>query len=122
MAAKAKRRRWAAASGSWAVERLSFLDQLNDVRIAELMSLSALRDGNQSRDDVLRLKSLTIVAQCLNPSIVELCQHARETMDYATVLKVFERHDADRILAGDRRYEDAIDLAARIASDVCPVP
>ena len=122
MAVKSKRRRWSAAAGSWAVDRLSFLDQLNDVRIAELMSLSALRDGTQTHDDILRLKSLTIVAQCLNHSLLELCQRARETMGYGDMLNVFEQHDLDRAAAGERRYEAASDLAARIASDVCPVP
>ena len=103
MASSSKRRSWAAASCSWATQRLTFLDQLTDCRIAELLALSALRDGTQTHDDILRLKSLTIVAQCLNHSLLELCQRARETMTYGDMLSVFERHDSDRTLAGDRQ-------------------
>jgi len=86
------------------------------------MSLTELRNGTHTKDDVLRLKSLTIVAQCLNPSITEKCQSARDLMTYGAMLQVFEQHDRDRTASNERTYEQSLDFAAAIAFEVCPVP
>jgi len=120
MASRSKRRSWSAAS--WASNRLDFLDQLIDVKIAELMSLTELRNGTNTQDDVLRLKSMTIVAQVLNPSITTQCQRARDLMAYGAMLQVFEQHDRDRTASNEQTYEQALDLASEIAFEVCPVP